>query len=92
MKSTPSGKEHRMSTPVTIYSTTWCGHCRRLKRQLDDIGVSYSEVDIEQSAEMGRRVEAVTGGYRTVPTVEVGDRMLVNPSAIEVRDAVGATS
>ncbi|MDQ3981161.1 MAG: NrdH-redoxin, partial [Actinomycetota bacterium] len=28
-------------TPVTIYSTTWCGHCRRLKRQLDEAGIGY---------------------------------------------------
>ncbi|MEA2477624.1 MAG: mycoredoxin [Actinomycetota bacterium] len=81
-----------MSTAVTIYSTTWCGHCRRLKRQLDDIGVPYSEVDIEDSVESARRIEAATGGYRTVPTVEVGERMLINPSVIEVRDAVGAAS
>ncbi|MFN2594948.1 MAG: glutaredoxin family protein [Actinomycetota bacterium] len=76
-----------MSTPVTIYSTSWCGHCRRLKRQLDDFGVSYSEIDIDQSDELGRRIEQVTGGYRTVPTVEIDGRMLVNPSAIQVRDA-----
>lgn len=92
MKSTNSEKNHFMSTPVTIYSTTWCGHCRRLKRQLDDIGVPYAEVDIDDRAELGKRIEQVTGGYRTVPTVEIGGRMLVNPSVTEVQAAVAAAS
>lgn len=79
-----------MSTPVTVYSTTWCGHCRRLKRQLDDFGVAYAEVDIDEHLDEGRRIEEATGGYRTVPTVEIGGRLLVNPTIAEVRSAIGA--
>ncbi|MDQ3878285.1 MAG: glutaredoxin family protein [Actinomycetota bacterium] len=81
-----------MSTQVTIYSTSWCGYCRRLKRQLDDVGVPYSEIDIEDREDLARRIEQVTGGYRTVPTVAIGDRMLVNPSVDEVREAVQLAS
>ena len=32
---------------VTMYSTTWCGYCRRLKTQLDSAGIGYTEIDIE---------------------------------------------
>jgi len=32
-----------------MYSTTWCGYCRRLKLQLDEAGIAYREIDIERN-------------------------------------------
>ena len=43
---------------ITMYSTTWCGYCRRLKSQLDKAGVAYSEVNIEESPEAAEYVQA----------------------------------
>jgi mycoredoxin len=79
----------RTQPPVTLFTTEWCGYCRRLKRQMDDVGIAYSEVDIDVETHHGTRITAVTGGYRTVPTVEIGGRLLVNPSLDEVVAAVG---
>ena len=78
-------------TTVTMYSTVWCGHCRRLKRQLDDSGIGYTEIDIDERTELGAKIEAVTGGYRTVPTIEIGGRLLVNPSINEVQAELAAS-
>lgn len=35
---------------VTMFTTSWCGYCRRLKRQLGSEGIAYREVDIEEAA------------------------------------------
>jgi mycoredoxin len=75
---------------VILYSTPWCGYCRRLKRQLGESGVGFEEIDIDQESHHGDRIEAQTGGFRTVPTVEVGDRLLVNPTVGEVLEAISA--
>ena len=41
-----------MSTPaLTMYTTTWCGYCMRLKAQLAREGIPVEEVDIEQDPE-----------------------------------------
>jgi mycoredoxin len=77
-------------TPVTMFSTTWCGYCRRLKRQMEDEGIAFREVDLDRDPSHGARIEAATGGYRTVPTLEVGGRLLVNPSIGEVREAIAS--
>lgn len=77
------------SQMVTMYSTTWCGHCRRLKRALAEEGVDFREVDLDDDPTHDRRIIAATGGYRTVPTVEVGNRLLVNPTAKQVLAALG---
>lgn len=77
-----------MADKVTMYSTVWCGHCRRLQRQLTEAGIAYDVVDIEEETSHGSRIEAVTGGYRIVPTIEIHGRLLVNPSVEEVRGAL----
>lgn len=74
---------------VTMYTTEWCGYCRRLKRQLVEAGVDVLEVDVDVHHEHGNKILAATGGYRTVPTVEVGTRLLVNPTIGEVKSALG---
>jgi mycoredoxin len=70
---------------ITMYSTTWCGYCRRLKSQLDKAGVAYSEVNIEESPEAAEYVQAVNGGNQTVPTVLFPDgTAATNPSLAEI--------
>jgi mycoredoxin len=70
----------------TIFTTTWCGYCRRLKSQLDRAGVGYEEVDIEDVADGAEIVAQANGGNLTVPTVLFADgSTLTNPSAGQVR-------
>lgn len=67
---------------LTMYTTTWCGYCVRLKHQLDRAGVSYREIDIEQDEAAAQTVMAVNGGNRTVPTLVFPDgSAATNPSA-----------
>jgi mycoredoxin len=71
---------------LTMYSTTWCGYCVRLKRQLDREGIRYREVNIEQDETAAQYVMEVNGGNRTVPTVVFPNgTALTNPTAEEVR-------
>ena len=74
------------SGTVTMYSTTWCGYCRRLKTQLDSAGIGYTEVNIEQDPEAAAFVENVNGGNQTVPTVLFPDGSASsNPSLADVK-------
>jgi mycoredoxin len=74
---------------VTMYSTTWCGYCRRLKLQMDQARIEYREIDIERDPEAAAFVEGVNGGNQTVPTVVFADgTALTNPPFAEVRSRV----
>ena len=76
---------------ITMYSTTWCGYCRRLKTQLDGAGIEYAEIDVEQHPEAAEFVMSVNDGNRTVPTVTFADgSALTNPSLAQVREKIGA--
>lgn len=78
-----------MSQQVTMYTTVWCGYCRRLERQMTEAGIAFRRVDIDVHRAFGDRIEAATGGHRTVPTVEVEGELLVNPSIAQVAAALG---
>ena len=74
------------STDLTMYTTTWCGYCRQLKRQLDEQGIDYAEVNIEQTPGAAEFVMSVNGGNQTVPTLLFPDgSTLTNPSLAQVR-------
>jgi mycoredoxin len=74
------------NAPLTVYSTSWCGFCHRLKTALKANGISYNEVDIEQDVAAAKFVSSVNGGNRTVPTVKFADgSTLTNPSAREIK-------
>jgi mycoredoxin len=76
-----------MTQPLTMYTTTWCGYCRRLKRQLAADGIEMMEVDIERDPAAAEFVMSVNGGYQTVPTVVFPDgSALTNPSAAMVKE------
>jgi mycoredoxin len=74
------------TTELIMYSTTWCGYCRQLKRQLTDQGVGFTEVNIEETPGAAEFVMSVNGGNQTVPTVLFPDgSTLTNPSMSQVR-------
>ena len=71
-----------MAQPLTMYTTTWCAFCKRLKSQLAREGIEMAEVNIEEDAAAADFVMSVNGGNQTVPTVVFPDgRALTNPSA-----------
>jgi mycoredoxin len=81
-----------MSAQITMYSTPWCGYCKRLKSQLNREGIAFDEVDIEQKPEAADYVASVNNGNQTVPTVVVvapsgKQTVMTNPSLAQVKAA-----
>jgi mycoredoxin len=75
-----------MNQPLTMYTTPWCGYCKRLKRQLAADGIEMTEIDIEQEPAAAEFVMTVNNGNQTVPTVVFPDgSALTNPSAATVK-------
>ena len=75
---------------ITMFSTSWCGYCRRLKSQLDAAGIGYNEVNIEDVDGTAELVAEINGGNQTVPTVIFPDgSSATNPSAAEVKSRLG---
>ena len=78
---------------TTMYTTSWCGFCARLKRGLQAEGIDYTEIDIEAVEGAAEVVMARNGGNRTVPTGGFADgSSLTNPRVDEVRERLAHTA
>ena len=76
---------------LTMYSTSWCGYCHRLKSQLDREGIGYDVVDIERDPAAAEFVMSVNGGNQTVPTMRFDDgSALTNPTIVQVKEKLAA--
>lgn len=69
---------------VTVFWRPGCGFCGALLRGLDRAGLAHVQRDIWQDEEAAAFVRQHADGNETVPTVQVGEVVLVNPSTDEV--------
>lgn len=59
--------------------------------QLDEAGISYTEIDIEQDRSAAAFVGSVNGGNHVVPTVKYADgSTATNPSLAQIEQALAA--
>ena len=59
-------------TDITIYTTAFCGYCRRAKALLDEKGVAFKEIDVSYDPVERARMMQLAGGSRTVPQIFIG--------------------
>ncbi|KAK8657049.1 hypothetical protein V6N13_035312 [Hibiscus sabdariffa] len=62
------------STPVVVFSKTYCGYCNRVKQLLTQLGASYKTIELDEESDGGEMQAALTEwtGQRTVPNVFIG--------------------
>lgn len=88
--STPAATTGDATAEVLFYARPGCPFCTWLRGSLKQQGLAFRELDIWQDPAAAAAVRAAANGNETVPTINVGDTWLVNPSAEEVLAAVAA--
>ncbi|GAB36645.1 hypothetical protein GOOTI_232_00020 [Gordonia otitidis NBRC 100426] len=89
---TPAAQTPAAQTPaaLTMYTTSWCGYCARLKTALRSSGLEWTEIDIERNPDAAEFVGSVNGGNHVVPTVLYSDgTTATNPSISDVKKKLG---
>lgn len=73
----PSGA----SAGVTVYTTSWCGYCKKTKEFLQKRGVDFVEKDIEKDPDAAQELsqKAAAAGVRVggVPVTDVRGKLIV---------------
>ena len=69
---------------IDLYWRPGCGFCVMLQRKLDKFGIERVEHNIWDDPGDAEVVRQHANGNETVPTVVIGDRGFVNPSAGEL--------
>ena len=60
---------------IKIYSTSWWGPCKAAKQLLDDKGLSYEEINIEETGITREDLIKLTGGH-TVPQIIINNEII----------------
>lgn len=68
-----SGRPHK-SKAVILYSTAWCGYCRKARNYLKENKIPFEEYDVEKSDKGKRDYERLNG--RGVPILLIGDQRM----------------
>lgn len=68
-----------VSAQVTMFTTSWCGYCKRARAYLNKMGIPFVEYDVERN-EIGKREYKKLNG-RGVPVILVGNQRMNGFSA-----------
>ncbi|MDO8518881.1 MAG: glutaredoxin 3 [Deltaproteobacteria bacterium] len=74
---------------VTLYTTHYCGYCRRAKSFLKDKGIPFTEIDVEQD-DAKRNWLKKTTGQSTVPQIFIGEESIGGYEELAELDRSGA--
>jgi len=57
---------------ITMFGTTWCSDCNRSKKVLNDNGVSFDFIDLEEVTEAAAMAEKLAG-RKSTPVISFPD-------------------
>ena len=73
---------------VKVYGADWCGDTKRTLKHLDNLGVAYDYLNIEEDEEAARWVREQNDGKERKPTVKLGTQTLSVPDDAELESAL----
>lgn len=64
----------RRKGQVVMYSTDWCGYCKKARDYFRSQNIAFVEYDIEKNPQARRQYDAL--GAKGVPVILVGDKRM----------------
>ena len=74
---------------VEIYTTPFCGYCRRAKALLTEKGVAFREIDVTDVVGARNEMQKRSGGGRTVPQIFIDGRHVGGSDDLAALDRKG---
>ena len=75
---------------VTVYGADWCPLTTTARAYLDEVGVDYSYIDIEEDEPAAKWVREQNGGKEKKPTIDVEGKVLSEPTNSELERVLRA--
>ena len=73
---------------VVMYSTSWCGVCKKASAYMQSNGIQYKEYDIEKSKSAHSKYKKLGG--KGVPLIMVGNQKMSGFSASRLESMLGS--
>lgn len=81
----------RRRVPVVMYSTAWCGVCKRARKYFEEKRIAFEEHDVDTDPQ-ARAEYLQLNPRRSVPTIKIADEVVVGFSAVAVERAMNAAA
>ena len=81
----------RRKVPVVMYSTAWCGVCKRARAYFERERIPFQELDVDKNTQ-ARADYLALNPRRSVPTIKIGDEVVIGFSAVAVERALHAAA
>jgi glutaredoxin 3 len=73
---------------IQMYTTEWCGFCVRAKMLLEQRGLEFDEIRIDDDPNFRTRLQELTGGW-TVPQILIDGEPIGGYSELHALDRAG---
>jgi len=84
-----NNKKTSRNKKIIMYSTTWCGVCKRAKKYFQKNNIAYTEYDVEKSSKGKRDYKKMNG--RGVPIILIGKKRLNGFNASRFNQIYGSS-
>jgi len=74
---------------IVVYGAYWCQDTVRTRRFLNERGIPYTVADVDYDPEAAQKVMDWNGGNLSTPTLEIGGRVVTEPSDEELAEILG---
>ncbi|MDQ4215232.1 glutaredoxin family protein [Microbacterium sp. ASV81] len=72
------------SDTITMFGADWCGDCRRTKKQLDELGIEYTYIDLIEDPAAADVAKEISGRTNIPVVVYPDSSHHVEPSNADV--------
>lgn len=72
---------------ITIYSTTKCHYCQLAKNWFDELGLSYSTIDVGVDLDARKKMVELSG-QMGVPVITIGKKVFVGFKPEELEEEI----
>jgi glutaredoxin len=81
----------RKRVPIVMFSTSWCGVCKRARAYFEKEGIVFIEHDVDKN-QAARAEYLALNPKRSVPTIKIGNEVIVGFSERAVESALDAAA
>ncbi len=70
-----------------MYGAEWCGDCRRSTALLNELGVEFNYINVEEVPDAAAKVVEINGGAQSIPVIVFDDGThLTEPSNPDLKN------
>jgi glutaredoxin len=73
---------------VKVYGADWCEDTKRARERLDNMGVGYDYINVENDEKASGWVKEQNEGKERKPTISIGERVLSVPNDDELENVL----